>query len=103
MAEAADVLQMCCRVSVIGRQPDRAWLFLSPKINRSLITGGAAGWRAGQVTETRLTAARPASLIWGGGGSTDGCSGQTKVTGGFCGFTEQNLRKTINGGTFAPE
>lgn len=54
----------CCRASAIGRQPDRARLFLSPKINRSLITGGAAGCRAGQVTQKMLTAARPANLIW---------------------------------------
>lgn len=79
------LLQMCCRASALGRQPDRARLFLSPKINLSLITGGAAGCRAGQVTEKMLTAARPANLLcwWG----------QTKVTAGFCCFTKQNLSK----------
>lgn len=42
-------------------QADSVRVFSGPRINPSLITGRAAGWRAGQVTEMMLTAALPAN------------------------------------------
>lgn len=42
-------------------QADSVRVFSAAKINPSLITGRAAGWRAEQVTEMMLTAALPAN------------------------------------------